>query len=83
MSRANRSEICQRAMDLAGGPTVIAGALGITTISVHMWRKVPLERIARISQMSGLPEEDLMLDWVRQHGADDKKDAVITKGSNQ
>ena len=79
MTRATRSEICQRAMDLAGGPSVIAGALGMTTIGIHAWKRVPRERIARMSELSGIPEAELMQDWINHHVAKITKQ----KGSNQ
>ena len=46
-----------RAIQLAGGPATVAGALGVSTQAVCFWRdsrrQFPVEHCARIEEMSG------------------------------
>lgn len=40
----------------------LADGLGITTAAVYAWHEVPLDRIADIERISGLPREQLRPD---------------------
>ena len=45
-----------------GRSIALAAALGITPGAVSQWDRVPIERVADVSRITGIPREDLRPD---------------------
>lgn len=59
---ADREPECQRAIDAAGGPTVIAIALGIASVRPAGWLRIPAEYVPRLELLTGIPGRELRPD---------------------
>lgn len=55
-------EPLKRALNLAGGPSALAGKLGIVPSAVTQWTKVPPRHIGRISALTGMEAHELRPD---------------------
>ncbi|WP_075216099.1 transcriptional regulator [Mongoliimonas terrestris] len=51
-----------RALDLSGGASALARALGITPQAVGQWRRTPTERVLQLERISGVPRTELRPD---------------------
>ncbi len=49
-----------RAIALAGGPSVLARLLGITRQGVCYWHRVPVKHLITVSRVSGVPVNELV-----------------------
>jgi len=56
------NEATKRAIDAAGGPTALARVLGIKLPSLYSWRRIPAERVRRVSEITGIPRHELRPD---------------------
>lgn len=52
----------KRALEIAGGPTKLANALGIKPPAVSQWDQVPLERVTDVAKLTGIPAAELRPD---------------------
>lgn len=52
-------EALKKAIEKMGGQSALARRLGISPQSVQQWKRVPLRRVKRVSQITGIPREEL------------------------
>lgn len=52
----------QRAVQLAGGPSAVGRAMGISPQAVGQWERVPPERALKLSELSGMQPHELRPD---------------------
>ena len=52
----------ERAIELAGGQTALAKAIGVTTQAVSQWIEVPPLRVLQVERASGVSRSDLRPD---------------------
>jgi DNA-binding transcriptional regulator YdaS (Cro superfamily) len=43
----------------------LADALGVRRQAIYLWEKIPLERVIKIEELSGIPREELRPDFFR------------------
>jgi DNA-binding transcriptional regulator YdaS (Cro superfamily) len=53
---------CDLAKERAGGPTALAGKLGIKRQAVSLWVIVPAERVLQVEVLSGVSRHELRPD---------------------
>lgn len=59
---------CERAKELAGGPSALAKALRnvspqpVSSQAVSQWKRVPAERVIDVERVTGVPRQDLRPD---------------------
>jgi DNA-binding transcriptional regulator YdaS (Cro superfamily) len=51
------------AIDHFGNGNRLADALGINRQAIYQWEKIPLERVIRIEELTGIPREELRPDF--------------------
>jgi DNA-binding transcriptional regulator YdaS (Cro superfamily) len=54
-----RPAACRRAKAAAGGFRELAKLLGVTATAVHQWQVVPVRRCRQVSELTGIPVEEL------------------------
>ncbi|NIN69157.1 MAG: hypothetical protein GTO63_31610 [Anaerolineae bacterium] len=59
------AEALRLAIKMAGGPTKLAEALGITQGAVSQWKRCPAERCADVEKLTGISREALRPDVFR------------------
>lgn len=69
MNKFDHKAAVTRAIEAAGGTTVLADKLGITQPSVSQWGKIPVERVLDIERLTGIPRHDLRPDIYPQEQA--------------
>ena len=57
-----KDPVIDRVVKAAGGPTLLANALGIRAPSVYSWKKIPPARAADIEKITGIPRHELRPD---------------------
>lgn len=57
-----RDPVLSQAFERRGAVTRVAKALGISTAAVSTWRRVPKARVAAVSDILGVPPQDLRPD---------------------
>ncbi|HUN01078.1 MAG TPA: YdaS family helix-turn-helix protein [Halothiobacillus sp.] len=57
-----RDQTLDSVLQIRGAVTRIAAACNISTAAVSQWRKVPKKHLLEVSQVSGLPPEQLRPD---------------------
>lgn len=56
------NEILDRVFAAVDNPAELARRLGITRHAVYQWRRVPIERVAEVSRITGIPRSELRPD---------------------
>lgn len=51
-----------RAKKAAGGPSALARALNISRSAVSQWDRVPVERVAEVADITGIPKHKIRPD---------------------
>lgn len=59
---SDRTEPLKRAIEAAGGLTVLAESLGITKQALSQWDEVPPLRVLAVERVSGVPRHELRPD---------------------
>jgi len=54
--------IVKKAIEKAGGLTVLANALGVPRQNIHQWRRVPAEWVLRVEWVTGISRRELRPD---------------------
>ena len=49
----------KKAIKIAGGQRALARKLGISQQSIQQWVVVPLKRVKQVSEITGVPREEL------------------------
>lgn len=49
----------KKAIKIAGGQSALARKLGISQQSIQQWVFVPLKRVKQVSEITGVPREEL------------------------
>lgn len=49
----------KKAIKIAGGQSTLARKLGISQQSIQQWVVVPLKRVKQVSEITGVPREEL------------------------
>jgi DNA-binding transcriptional regulator YdaS (Cro superfamily) len=49
----------KKAIKIAGGQSALARKLGISQQSIQQWVVVPLKRVKQVSEITGVPREEL------------------------
>ncbi len=57
-----RDPVLERALQIAGGPKLLAAALDCTPQAVSQWKRVPALRVLAIERITGIPREELRPD---------------------
>lgn len=57
------------AIEKAGGPTALAGLLGLVPSAITQWRRVPMKWVFEISSKTGLPLHQLRPEFPIQDAA--------------
>jgi|TARA_R110000803_G_C11911633_1_gene313331 DNA-binding transcriptional regulator YdaS (Cro superfamily) len=55
-------KILREAIDKVGSQSKMAEAVGISQAGVSQWRRVPIDHIAKVSKITGIPKEKLRPD---------------------
>lgn len=50
------------AIKLAGGRRALAQQLGLTKLAIREWKRVPIQHVRRVSEITGLPPHDIRPD---------------------
>ncbi len=58
----NNIHIVSRVLAAAGGPSALAGKLGIRAPSIYSWTRVPAGRAAAVEAATGIPRHELRPD---------------------
>ena len=53
----------QRAIAFAKGRYQLAKALGISPQAIYGWKRVPVERVLQVEQLTGIPRSELRPDF--------------------
>ena len=61
-----KSEVIDKAVRAAGGPTALANALGIKMESIYSWTRIPAERVFGVEAATGISREELRPDLYRK-----------------
>jgi len=57
------SEACQKAKEIAGGPSALARAIGrVTSQAVSQWERVPATRVLDVERATGVSRYELRPD---------------------
>lgn len=52
----------QRAIEVCGSPAELARRVGVTAQAVSQWRQIPARRVRKVSEVTGIPREQLRPD---------------------
>lgn len=55
----NAKTALKKAIKKAGGQSALARKLGISQQSIQQWVVVPLKRVKQVSEITGVPREEL------------------------
>ena len=61
MNTSNQQAV-DAAIKAAGGRRSLANALGISYEAVRLWKEIPVKRIAKVSELTGIPRHELRPD---------------------
>ncbi|WP_390670877.1 YdaS family helix-turn-helix protein [Gluconacetobacter entanii] len=56
------NEIVRKAVNAAGGPTIVAKRLGIKVPSIYSWSRIPAEHVLTIARLSGMSPHEIRPD---------------------
>ncbi len=56
-------KFCEKAKEVAGGPSALAKALGgVTSQAISQWKKIPAERVLDVERITGISRHKLRPD---------------------
>ena len=57
------NNICEKAKEIAGGPSKLARAIGgVSSQAVSQWKKVPADRVLEVEKITGISRHQLRPD---------------------
>ena len=59
---ASRPHILKHAAEKVGGMAQLADKLGIARQAVYQWSRIPVERVAEVERITGVPRAELRPD---------------------
>lgn len=61
-ARVREDEGLRLAIERAGGVRVLARMVGVSHAAISQWARVPVDRLKRVSEITGIPREVLRPD---------------------
>lgn len=69
MSKKQQAAVIAYACEKAGSGAELARKLGLTKQAISAWRRIPIEHVHKVSEVTGIPLTDLRPDVFRGSAA--------------